>query len=132
MEKEKFNKWNELKQEINFSKIEDFLIKEKEVWYIHKWINIWFESNWKWDDFKRPVLVLKKVWNLFFVVSMTTKWKKDSYFYYKIDNKYFLKDSFLVLSQVKAIDKKRFIEKIWTISWDDFRKIKKEIQNLLF
>jgi hypothetical protein len=25
------------------------------------WINIWTEENWKKDDFRRPVLVLKKI-----------------------------------------------------------------------
>jgi len=48
---------------------------------------------------------------MFFVISMTTQGKNNS-FYYKIDNKYFNKDSYLTLSQIKSIDKKRFIEKI--------------------
>jgi hypothetical protein len=42
---------------------------------------------------------------------MTTKGKQNG-FYRKIDAKYFQKDSFLVISQVKSIDTKRCIEKI--------------------
>jgi mRNA-degrading endonuclease toxin of MazEF toxin-antitoxin module len=76
-------------------------------------------------------LVLKKVWALFFVATMTTKWK-DNKFYYNLDKSYFNKDSSVSLSQVKIIDKKRFFEQIWTISGEDFKNIKKELQNILF
>lgn len=129
---DKFDDWNKLKQEINFTDTKTFYIKERQVWYLHSGLNIWFESNWKWDDFKRPVLVIKKVWNMFFVVSMTTKWKDDNKFYYKLDNSYFDKESYLVLSQVKVVDKKRFFEHIETIKEDDFLKIKKELKKILF
>lgn len=132
MESNKFNIWNNLKQEINFRNEKELFVNAKEVWYIHKWINIWFESNWKWEDFRRPVLVLKKVWSLFFVVSMTTKWKDDNKFYYKLDKSYFWIGSFLVLSQIRVVDKKRFLEYLWKISNNDFKIIKKEIQNILF
>jgi len=132
MENNKFNIWNNLKQEIHFWNEKELFVNTKEVWYIYKWINIWFESNWKWDDFRRPVLVLKKVWSLFFVVSMTTKWKNDNKFYYKLDNSYFWFESFLILSQVRVVDKKRFLEYLWKISNNDFKIIKKEIQNILF
>jgi len=76
-------------------------------------------------------LVLKKVWNLFFVVSMTTKWK-DGKFYYKLDDSYFNKKSYLLLSQVTVVDKKRFLEYLWSITITDFVEIKKELQNILF
>jgi len=62
------------------------------------WQNIWFESNWKWDNFKRPVLILKRIWTMFLIVSMTTKWIwKENKFYYKLWNKYFNKNSFITL-----------------------------------
>lgn len=109
--KEKYDNWNKLKQEINILEQKEFYVKEREVWYIHNWMNIWFESNWKWEDFKRPVLVLKKVGALFFIATMTTKWK-DNRFFYKLDNDCFGKDSYVTLSQVKIIDKRRFFEHI--------------------
>lgn len=131
MEEEKYNNWNILKQEINNIELKEFYIKERHVWYIHNWVNVWYESNWKWTDFKRPVLVLKKVWALFFIATMTTKWK-DSKFYYKLSDDTFWKDSYITLSQVKIIDKRRFFEHIWIISENDFIKIKNELQNILF
>lgn len=127
-----FNLWNFLKQKINSFKEKEFYVKEKQVWLINQWKNIWFESNWKWKNFRRPVLILKKVWWVFFVVAMTTKWKKDNIFYYNLDKTYFNKESAISLSQVKIIDKKRFLKQIWEINWQDFQDIKKELKKLLF
>ena len=132
IEKEKYKFWNILKQKLNSCNKENFYVNAKEIWYIHNGINIWYESNGKWLDFKRPVLVIKKVWNLFFIFSMTTKWKKNNKFYYKLDKSYFWKNSYVVLSQVKIIDKRRFAEQIWKLSWIDFWKIKKELKKILF
>lgn len=131
MENEKYNKWNKLKQEINSIELKEFYIKERQVWYIHNWVNVWYESNWKWVDFKRPVLVLKKVGALFFIATMTTKWK-NSKFFYKLEDETFWKDSYVTLSQVKIIDKRRFFEHIWIVNVNDFVKIKNELQNILF
>ncbi len=128
MNDEKFDIWNNVKKEKHFSN-KQYYPKSKEVWYISMWINIWSESNWKWDEFKRPVLVLKRIWSMFLVVSMTTKWNEDN-FHYKLKNNYFNKDSFLTLSQFKTIDNKRFIRKIWKIDSEDYEEIKKRIKNL--
>lgn len=130
--KEKFDNWNKVKQGIHLGCNPNLFVNQREVWYISNWENIWTESNWKWYDFRRPVLVLKKVWNLFFIVSMTTKWKINNRFYYNLDESYFWKKSDVILSQVKVVDKKRFLEYVWEISWEDFCKIKKELKNLLF
>lgn len=68
---------------------------------------------------------------MFLVVTMTTKWKKDSKFQYKLKNNIFSKDSYISLSHIKTIDKKRFIEKIWKIWEDDFMQIKNKIREYL-
>ena len=132
MQIQTFNIWNLLKQKIHFWNNKEFFVKPKQIWYVHNWINVWFETNGKWNDFKRPVLVLKKVWNVFFVAPMSTKWKDDNKFYYKLDDSYFNKPSYILLSQIKIIDKKRFFEEIWEISWEDFRNIKNKLKDLLF
>ena len=81
MEKD-FDKWNNLKKEIN-SKKQKFYVKQREVWSVRMWKNVWFEEDWKWEDFERPVLVLKKIWIMYLCISMTTQWK-DNDFYYKL------------------------------------------------
>ncbi|MDD2870635.1 MAG: type II toxin-antitoxin system PemK/MazF family toxin [Candidatus Gracilibacteria bacterium] len=131
MENEKYNKWNKLKQEINSIELKEFYIKERQVWYIHNGVNVGYESNGKGVDFKRPVLVLKKVGALFFIATMTTK-GKNSKFFYKLEDETFGKDSYVTLSQVKIIDKRRFFEHIGIVNVNDFVKIKNELQNILF
>ena len=55
----KFDEWNTLKKEIDISE-EILFPKVWEIWYINIWINIWNESLWKGDRFKRPVFIIKK------------------------------------------------------------------------
>ncbi len=126
--RELFDKWNKLKKEIN-CKSKNFYPKSREVWYISVWKNIWFESSWKWKDFKRPILVIKRIGSMFLIVTMTTKWKENK-FYYKLGNNYFNKDSYITLSQFKTVDTKRFMDKIWKINKDDFIVIKNKIKKL--
>jgi hypothetical protein len=102
------------------------------------WINLWFEENWK-DEFLRPVLVLKKVWNLFFTVALTSKWKDNNNFYFKIKNlhlseknKKYIDTSYVILSQVKVTDKKRFTQNVWIVESSDFKEIQKKLKNILF
>ena len=125
----KFDTWNNLKKQVNKKEIQRY-IKERQVWYVNLWKNIWFEEDGKWDLFKRPILVVKKVWSVFFVVPLTTKWK-DNQFYYKFKDWTFKKDSYSILSQVRILDKNRFIVHIWNIDKSDFEKIKKSLQKLL-
>lgn len=51
MEK-KIDEWNNLKKEIHFWEIKNILIEAGDIWYINMWLNIGFESIWKWDDYK--------------------------------------------------------------------------------
>jgi len=128
----KLNSWNIIKKEINFVYKERKFPKPWEVWNIYNWVNIWFESIWKWEFFERPFLVIKKLWNMFLCISMTTKWKDNDRYYYKIDDSYFNKKSYLTLSQWKCIDNKRFIKKIWKLSKSDLFEIKKELKSFCF
>ena len=123
-----FDKWNQKKQKINVLQRKVYP-KNRDVWYISMRKNIWFESFWKWNDFKRPVLVLKRIGTMFLIVSMTTKWKNNK-FYHKLDDNYFNKNSYITLSQFKTVDNKRFIEKLGKINKKDFLIIKNKIKNL--
>ena len=125
---EKFEKWNKLKQKINFWNKQKFYVKQREIWSVRMWQNIWFEEDWKWDDFERPVLVLKKIWIVYLCLSMTRKWRNND-FYFSINN---IKDSYVILSQPKLFDLKRFHYKIWVVSMDKFNEIQKKLKTLWF
>ncbi|MBT3726858.1 hypothetical protein HOG21_04045 [bacterium] len=56
---------------------------------------------------------------MFFTVALTSKGKENNNFYYKIKdlsliekNKKYMDSSFVILSQVKVMDKKRFTQHI--------------------
>lgn len=129
-----FEKWNNLKQNI------EFFWNEKnpeicEIWWVNLWENIWFEQSWKRDDFSRPFLVTKKIWNLFFWFPLSSVYK-ENIFYKKledvkyVDKKYYRKNSMVLLSQWKVVDKKRFIKIIWRIKFSELKNIKKMFKDL--
>ena len=128
-----FDSWNQEKKHINkywsTGEIKDFYINYRDVWYIKLGINVWYEQNWK-TDFKRAVLIVKKIGNIFLVIPMTTKEKNDIY-HYKLKS-FKWRTSRLILSQLRTIDKKRFIEKIWEINSEEFKKIKKNLSKYYF
>jgi hypothetical protein len=128
----KFDEWNKLKKEIDEKSDLHFSPRVWEIWYLNIWINVWNESLWKWDKFKRAVLIVKRLWNMYFCFSMTTQWKDDNIFYIRISDDYFDKKSYIIKSQLKSFDKRRFIKRIWKLSNKDFYEIKKELRKFIF
>ena len=118
-----FDMWNIEKKKINSSR-NKFYINERQIWFTKMGINIGCEENGK-ENFSRPVLVTKKVGSLFFTVALTTK-EKTGIFYYKIEDA-----SFVILSQVKVMDKNRFERKIDKIEGNKFEIIKQKITELI-
>ena len=134
---EKFDYWNIEKKKLEMLDSEKFYVNPRDIYFTKMWINIGFEENWK-TDFLRPVLVLKKVWNLFFTIALTSQWKDNNPFYYKFttakfneDNKKYENSSYCILSQVKVMDKKRFSEKMWYIKNSEFKIIKEKLREFL-
>ena len=133
-----FDAWNNEKKNIHVANnATDFFIKPREIWFTKMGKNIGYEENGK-KEFTRPVLVLKKVGNLFFTVALTTKGKEENKFHYKFVQAHFTgehKDhedsSFVILSQARVMDKKRFQEKIGYIGTEEFEIIKQKITTLL-
>ncbi|EKD24532.1 MAG: hypothetical protein ACD_80C00212G0005 [uncultured bacterium (gcode 4)] len=131
---ELYNEWNETKKDIHFEidehakKIESFYVNEREIRYVRLWLNVGFEENGK-RGFIRPVLVIKKVWNLFFVIPMTTK-IKSSHFYHRLQSVKFSRPSSLILSQARVIDKKRFEKILGEVDIAEFLQIKKLLKEL--
>ena len=125
---QKFDNWNKIKKKINLER-QKFYVKQREIWSVKMWKNVWFEEDWKWIDFERPVLVLKKIWIVYLCVTMTTQWKNND-FYYKLWD--IEKDSFVILSQAKLFDLNRFHYKIRTLDKEEFLKVQKKLKTLWF
>jgi mRNA interferase MazF len=132
---EVFDAWNAEKKNIQRKDSHEIYINPRDIWYVKMGINIGNETNWK-SEFIRPVLVFKRVGNLLFVAPLTTK-GKDSNFYHLLstikylDVQYTRETSHVELSQSRAIDRKRFLDKVGTIEPSEFWDIKKKLIKLL-
>jgi len=132
-----FDGWSKQKKQINAKKKLNFYINQREIWFTKTGVNIGFEEDGK-KDFLRPVLVIKKIGNLFFVTSLTSKGKDNHIFYHKFteasfdqDNQKHVQSSYAILSQAKVMDKRRFSHHIGIISSREFKIIKQKLRTLL-
>lgn len=126
--KETFNVRNEEKRILHTRHDVDwFYVQPREIWYVKLGVNIWFEQNGK-REFQRPVLVVQRIWILFFVIPLSTKEKLNKY-YYKLQSVDFGKPSMAILSQVRIIDKRRFVNVIGCISTYEPQIIKKLLKD---
>lgn len=131
-----FDVWNDEKKQLEKEKQAKFYVNQREVWQVKMWVNVGFEENGK-KQFLRPVLVLKKIGNLFLTVALTSKWKINSPFYHKFEtihlqNPKYLHSSFAILSQIKVMDKKRFFENVGSVPEEEFLEVQKKLKNLHF
>ncbi|MCX6822488.1 MAG: type II toxin-antitoxin system PemK/MazF family toxin [candidate division SR1 bacterium] len=128
-----FDGWNQAKQHIHFHGAtgdrNQFYINAKEVRYVKLGINVGYEQDGK-SEFKRAILVIKKLGNLFLILPMTTK-EKDNSYHYKLGT-FRGRMSWIILSQIKTIDRNRFIEKIGEISYKELKNIKKNLSSYYF
>lgn len=127
MEKD-FDKWNELKKKIeNIS--HDIIMKEWEIWWCSIWINTKTESCWKWPEFRRPILIVKKLSsNTCFVIPLSTKNKTWTWYAnYEIDRVQYT----ALLYQLKMMHTNRFTKFEMKLDRQKFLEIKKRLKFLL-
>lgn len=123
-----FNKWNDLKKKIDNINL-DIYFNQGYIWRLSLWQNIKTESFWKWENFRRPVLVLKKLSSDTFIwIPLSTKKKVWTWF-----ERYTLhwEENTALLYQIRMLHKNRLWKKIWQIDETDFYKIKKSLAKLL-
>jgi len=121
-----FDRWNQRKINIDRSMLNLFF-KEQEVWWCRCGLNIGIESNGKGEEFARPVLILKKHnKNSCLVVNLTSK-SKNSKHYFEIDKQKH-PNIYANLSQIKVVDSKRLISRIFYLSENSFVKVKIKIR----
>ena len=69
---EKFDEWNEEKKYLHSIKPKKKSIHPRDIWYVKLGQNMGNEENGK-KEFRRPVLVIKRIGNMYFCVPLTTK-----------------------------------------------------------
>ena len=131
--KKDYDEWHKKKKILNERKdIDNIFFREKEVWWIALGVNIGFEQDGKGEEFRRPVLILKK-FNKYLVlaVPITTKVKKDNKYYISCSVAGDAIPRMAIISQVRPIDTKRFIDKLGVADDDSYIKIKNAIKAML-
>ncbi len=125
-----FQIWSKLKPQID-KKIQEIFFYEREIWYTHLGKNIGFEQDGKGEEFKRPIIIIKKFNQFCFIaVPLTTKTKKGKYYFQIPDIKN--KKNYVILSQIKFFSSNRLISKIGTLDKENFKTLKKKIIEVCF
>ena len=127
MEKD-FDSWNKLKKQLDKIESNNY-IKEWDIFWCSIWLNIKSESLWKWEKFRRPVLVLKKLsYENYIIIPLSTKIKTWTWFKnYTID----WIEYTALLYQVKMMNIKRFYVRKSHMDYSNFLEIKKRLKQLL-
>lgn len=126
----KYEKWNKKKQEIEMSaEYRSIYFKEGQVWWCSLGLNIGSESFGKGESFRRPVLIVKKLSSdLCIALPMTSKEKIGTWFLdITLDNE----KRWVMLYQIKTLNKKRFYLKIGELDTKDFNRVKEKLDTLL-
>ncbi len=74
---------------------------------------------------------------MFVTLALTSKGKLDSKYYHKFEeitlqNPKYQQSSYAIVSQIKSLDKKRFVEKVGVISNEEYLTLTKKLRTLLF
>jgi mRNA interferase MazF len=106
------------------------LFKEGEIWWCRIGMNVGHETYGKGVSFARPVLIYKKFSKDFFIgIPITSKKKEGTWFVPLIFNN---KESRVILSQLRAFDGRRLIERIGVLGDDQRGCVKIALHDLLF
>ena len=126
MEKD-FDGWNERKKQTNTERPRFYRIRE--MWWCQLGINVGTEQDGNGDNFLRPVIILRGFGpDACLVVPLTTSVRE-----------HLLRISVGViegeparanLSQIRAIDTRRFVERIGLLQDEVFREIRKTVRGL--
>ena len=130
---DKFDKWNEVKKELEQKTGTG--VANGEVYWLSVGQNLGSETYGKGADFKRPVLVLNKVYiknyiNAFIGVPLSSKAsQKSGCLYHKFTDKQGIKQVAL-LAQIRLFDTKRVISNANILVLKaDFEKIKIKVKD---
>lgn len=131
-----YDDWNDQKQRLNFEKAENSEkryppYKDSDIWWTNIGLNIGAEIYGKGEDFRRPVLVLKKMGSMFLGVPLTSQNKYNNPGFLQVTYRK-EKSSWAILSQVKVFSAYRLLHKdrlVGGISGKMLNTVKTEIKN---
>jgi mRNA-degrading endonuclease toxin of MazEF toxin-antitoxin module len=119
-----FDSWNDLKKVVDNSD-NKILFKEGEVWWVTLGLNIGDESYGKGENFRRPVIVFRKLSATSCIcIPLTSKEKNGSWYYsFEADGV----KRCAMMHQMRMLSTKRFENRMLTISESDFLELKNAV-----
>ena len=127
--KKDFDKWNEVKKEIHENEVSKFY-HAREIWWCSLGENIGFEQDGNGEEYQRPILILKGLSkNTCLIIPMTTSSKKHPMRVSAgiIEGK----EVSVIISQIRVVDTKRFINKIGFLDRNVFDAIRKIVKDMV-
>ncbi len=123
-----FDGWSAVKQNTDRLKPE-IKIRAGEIRWCRFGVNIGNEILGKGENFRRPVLIIKKFsGDVFLGLPLTTKIHKGDWYYHIKHNDV---DRSIILNQARLLDRKRLEEKIFEVSETELEKIKQAFCSLI-
>lgn len=130
--RQKYNDWNIKKQDIQFKEPKcgpKIYFKEGDIWWCSLGLNIGSESYGKGEKFRRPVLIVKKFsGDLCAALPLTSQEKTGTWF---IDITLHGKKKWVMLYQIRTLNKKRFYLKMGQLDDTDMKRVKQKLETLL-
>ncbi len=124
-----YDKWNERLKELNSRSSSELYFTEGEVWWCVVGLNVGYEENGKGEEFKRPILILRKISRFMFWGLPLSTSEKEGLFYFPIVLKSGIKNVCL-LSQIRSFDRSGLMQRIERIDRDTFDQIRKAARDL--
>jgi mRNA interferase MazF len=127
-EQDRYDQWNTCKKTL--AEMPNWpIFNEGEVWWCCIGLNIGNELYGKGEQFRRPVLILKKLSaNSCIVIPITSK-RKHGTWYARIGLNG--QDNWAALQQIRMINTKRLQRRITTLTEEDFVLVKEKLKHLL-
>jgi mRNA-degrading endonuclease toxin of MazEF toxin-antitoxin module len=123
-----YEHWHIRKLAIN-NQSEVVYFDRQEVWWLAVGCNIGYEEDGKGTDFLRPVLIFCKFSYRFFLGIPLSTTPKTGRFYHQFQNSPRYKTA--LLSQIRAFDARRLINKDGWISEADMHSIQRKLSRLI-
>ncbi|HEC32908.1 MAG TPA: type II toxin-antitoxin system PemK/MazF family toxin [Candidatus Kaiserbacteria bacterium] len=127
--KKDFDKWNKTKKVVN-----DYGLQKKyntrDVWWCSLGINIGLEQDGTGDEYQRPVVVIKGLSkDTCLIVPLTTSPKEHSM---RIPvGEVEGKNASAIISQIRVVDTRRFVNKIDRIKIQYYEDIRKAVRGIV-
>jgi mRNA interferase MazF len=130
MDKE-FDEWNVLKKELHTKEEDPKRFHDREIWWCSLGINIGVEQDGRNEQFLRPVLIIKRYNEHMALVAPLTRTQKTTRYYHSLTVKS-VRDSRVVLSQLRTISSKRLYARMARVPEPEFRLVCEKLIALNF